>query len=184
MRIIAGTARGRQIQAPKGRDTRPTLDRVKEAMFSMIQFRIPDSTVLDLFAGSGNLGLEALSRGARYAVLNDHSRTCCELIRQNAALLRMTDRTQVMQMDFLQALTYLAQAGQKFDLVFLDPPYAQGPQIAAEKIADMGLLVPQGLIVAEHAWDRPPEAGSGLNVVNDRKYGDVGVCLLEYGGEK
>jgi 16S rRNA (guanine(966)-N(2))-methyltransferase RsmD len=145
---------------------------------------MPDSEVLDLFAGSGNLGLEALSRGAKSAVFNDRSRTCCELIRQNAALLGMTDRAQVLQMDFLHALTYLAQAGRKFDLVFLDPPYAEGPQTAAEKVADMGLLAPQGLIVAEHAWDRPLTGGAELSVASDRKYGDVGVCLMGYGGEK
>ena len=83
MRIIAGSARGRALLAPKGRNTRPTLDRVKESLFGILQFSIPGSRVLDLFAGSGNLGLEALSRGADFALFNDHDAKCCTIIRQN-----------------------------------------------------------------------------------------------------
>ena len=153
MRIIAGTARGRRFDAPKGMDTRPTLDRVKEALFGSIQFEIPQSTVLDLFSGSGNLGLEAASRGASKVICNDYNRDCAEQIRKNAKLLSLDAVVQVYSKDFASCLNDLARAGEQFDFVFLDAPYQGGTaQAAADRVLlpDLlprivgGLLEPEG----------------------------------------
>ena len=118
MRIIAGSAKGTRIDAPEGMDTRPTLDRVKEALFGAIQFDIPGSTVLDLFSGSGSLGLEAASRGAKRIICNDLSPVCAEMIRTNADRARLSERVAVMQMDYRAALERLGQAGEQFDFAF------------------------------------------------------------------
>ena len=124
MRIIAGSCKGRPILAPKGMDTRPTLDRVKESLFGIIQFQLYGKTVLDLFAGSGNLGLEALSRGASFAAFNDMSRDAVKVIRANIEKLGFEQKSVVMNVDFAQAIRSLS--ARRFDIVFLDPPYRAG----------------------------------------------------------
>ena len=123
MRVIAGEARGRRLEALPGTEiTRPTMDQVKEAMFSIVQFDLPGARVLDLYAGSGQLGIEALSRGAAECVFIDRRADAVKLIQENLALCRLADRARVRQGD---ALPYL-RSGEKFDIVFLDPPYASG----------------------------------------------------------
>ena len=122
MRVITGTARGMTLKAPKGMDTRPTMDQVKEGIFSAIQFEVEGRRALDLFAGSGQLGIEALSRGAREAVFVDARRDACQVVRENLAKTRLAERAQVVQMDYL---SYLGAGRGRFDLVFLDPPYAE-----------------------------------------------------------
>ena len=124
--MIAGSARGRQFDALPGLDTRPTLDRVKEAVFGSLQFDLPGSHVLDLFSGSGNLGLEAASRGASLVVCNDQSPACAQLIRKNARDLRLMERVTVLQFDYRVAIERLTASGVRFDFAFLDPPYASG----------------------------------------------------------
>ena len=178
MRIIAGSARGRQIFAPKGQLTRPTLDRVKESLFGILQFSLPNARVLDLFAGSGNLGLEALSRGSSYAVFNDHSRECCEIIRKNIDVLGFSSRAVVMQFEALSALERLT-GKDPFDIVFLDPPYRAGAQQALEALFSKGLIAKGGSAVVEHALKEPPEAVEGLfSCVDTRKYGDTGLSFF------
>lgn len=181
MRIIAGVARGRRFDAPTGMDTRPTLDRVKESMFGMIQFDVPDSAVLDLFSGSGNLGLEAASRGARRVVCNDHSAVCAAQIRENAKKLGLDGVVQVMQQEFSSCIRMLAQQGEGFDLVFLDAPYADGTaQRAAEQLLAAGLLLPEGKILLEHAPDLPPVVDRTLaSAVITRRYGACAVTILK-----
>ena len=122
MRIIAGTKRGQAITAPKGRKTRPTLDRVRESLFGIIQFEVAGKTVLDLFAGSGSLGLEALSRGAEYAVFNDAARESVAIVRANVEKLGFTRQAAVYSLDYRAAIQAAARAGFRFGLVFLDPP--------------------------------------------------------------
>lgn len=181
MRIIAGMARGRQILTPQGRNTRPTLGRVKESLFGILQFVLEGARVLDLFAGSGSLGLEALSRGAAFAVFNDMDRTCCELIRKNIGSLSFTDRSSVMQMDSLAAITRLT-GGQAFDIAFLDPPYRMGAQQALEELFRTGLITVGGRVVVEHAWEDAPHAVEGLMICADvRKYGDTGLSFFVAG---
>ena len=124
MRIIAGEARGRRIEAPAGRNTRPTLDRIRENMFNILQADIPESRILDLFAGSGALSLEAISRGAASAVLVDSDRKASMIQKQNAESLRFNDRTRLYCCDWTRAVRTLQEEKQKFDIIFLDPPYA------------------------------------------------------------
>ncbi|MGP1470470.1 MAG: 16S rRNA (guanine(966)-N(2))-methyltransferase RsmD [Schwartzia sp. (in: firmicutes)] len=124
MRIITGTARGARLKAPKGIDTRPTADRVKESLFSILGERVRGARVLDLFAGTGGLGLEALSRGAVAAVFVD--RATIPLIRDNAAHTHLLENARFLRQDVFSAVSFLAAAGERFDLIFCDPPYEQG----------------------------------------------------------
>lgn len=181
MRIIAGTARGRQFDAPKGMDTRPTLDRVKEAVFGMFQFDIEDAAVLDLFSGSGNLGLEAASRGARIVICNDRSPVCVAQIQKNAKKLGLDQIVSVMQEDFSNCIQTLAGRKQRFDFVFLDAPYADGTaQKAAVELLQAGLLLPGGRIIIEHAPALPPDFDEKLaSVVCTRRYGQCAVTILK-----
>lgn len=121
MRIIAGSARGRQIKAPDGISTRPTMDKVREAIFGRLQFGIPDSTVLDMFAGSGAMGLEALSRGAAKCVFIEKSRSAMAIVKSNCELLGFTDRAVFILSDYKDV-----KFADSFDYVFIDPPYASG----------------------------------------------------------
>ena len=123
MRIIAGSARGTPLLAPRGMDTRPTQDKVKESLFNMLQGAWEGGAALDLFAGSGALGLEAVSRGAELAVLVDQSKEAAQCIRRNIEKLRFQDRAELLNCDWKQAVSKLAREGRRFELVFLDPPY-------------------------------------------------------------
>ena len=180
MRIIAGSARGRIFDAPAGRDTRPTLDRVKEAIFGSVQFQVPGATVLDLFSGSGNMGLEALSRGAAEAICVDASPTCAALIRRNGEKLGLTEGLRVVNADYRAALSAMIAQGQQVDLAFLDPPYSSGYAAdAVEMIFGEKLLRPGGAVIVEHAWDQPPELGEGpWQVSRVKRYGACGVTNL------
>ena len=122
MRVITGSARGMALKAPKGMDTRPTMDQVKEGIFSAIQFEVEGRRVLDLFAGSGQMGIEALSRGAKSAVFVDMREDACKVVRENLAKTRLEQNARVVRADYL---SYLASARETFDLIFLDPPYAE-----------------------------------------------------------
>ncbi|MBR0302833.1 MAG: 16S rRNA (guanine(966)-N(2))-methyltransferase RsmD [Clostridia bacterium] len=149
MRIITGSARGIALDAPEGMETRPTTDRVKEALFSMIQFDIEGRRVLDLFAGSGQLGLEALSRGAASATFIDSSRQAQDVILKNAAKTKLKERATVALYDFS---TFLEgrRSDEKFDIIFLDPPYGSGHMTTALRlIASSGVLREGGYIACE-----------------------------------
>lgn len=149
MRIITGSARGIPLETLPGEDTRPTGERVKEALFSMIQFEIEGRRVLDLFAGSGQLGLEALSRDAAQCVFIDAARAACDVIAANAKKTRLYDRCRISAGDYASFLRGAANR-ERFDMIFLDPPYSSGflPDALAE-IAQGGLLAPGGRIICE-----------------------------------
>ena len=150
MRIIAGKAKGTKLYTLEGENTRPTLDRVKEALFNIIQFDIPGKRVLDLFAGSGALGIEAISRGAETATFCDNSIDAIQVIKTNIENTKCTDKSVVLQKDYLLALNYLAKSKQKFDLIFLDPPYRTDfSDKAIEKILELDLLSKEGIIILE-----------------------------------
>jgi len=176
MRIISGTARGRNIEAPEGRSTRPTLDRIKESLFGILQMDVPNARALDLFSGSGNLGLEALSRGAREVVFNDSQAECVRLIQKNAEKLGFLDRAVIMQRDYAACLAFLS-GKPPFDLIFLDPPYHRNLAApAAEQIFALGLLAKDGrLIIERDAKDDTVYPGKLLSV---RKYGDTELVFL------
>jgi 16S rRNA (guanine(966)-N(2))-methyltransferase RsmD len=147
MRVITGKARGVQLKTPEGLKTRPTSDRVKEALFSIIQFDVPNTRVLDLFGGTGQLGIEALSRGAKSAVFVDADDKACNLIKDNLRRCKMEAEGQVVRADYLD---YLSHCRQKFDIIFLDPPYAEVfLENALKRITEIDILESGGIIVAE-----------------------------------
>ena len=146
MRVITGKARGVQLKTPDGMLTRPTSDRVKEALFSIIHFEIPGAKVLDLFGGTGQLGIEALSRGAARAVFVDAQENACKLIRENLKRAKMEREGLVVRGDYLQ---YLERCREKFDIILLDPPYAEVfLENALKKITEIDILESNGIIVA------------------------------------
>lgn len=149
MRIITGTARGARLKTPRGLATRPTADRIKESLFNILGRRVQGRRVLDLFAGTGNLGLEALSRGAAEAVFVD--RATAPLIRENAVHTHLLDRARIEQADVFTALNRLRGEDAPFDLVFCDPPYGKGLwQRTLQALDHLPLLSPEALIVVEH----------------------------------
>ena len=181
MRIISGAAKGRKLETPAGMDTRPTLDRVKEALFGSIQFDLPGAFVLDLFSGSGSLGLEAASRGAKLVYLNDHDSGCVRCIRSNATATGLTEKTRVLQRDYRSAIDDLHAQDVCFDIVFLDAPYADGTaQDAAERLFRADMISERGYIVLEHAFELPPHAVDGLfRIRKTKKYGICAFSILE-----
>lgn len=174
MRVITGSQRGKRLVAPDGIDVRPTVDRVKEGVFSAIQFDIEGRKVLDLFAGSGQLGIEALSRGAGYAVFVDNFARSLECVRKNLAACGFDGRASVVNSDWE---AYLMRCTERFDIVFLDPPYHKGlVEKAAEKLfcktSDAAILV------CETASDEElPEQMSGFEAVKKYRYGKVSVTV-------
>ena len=178
MRIISGSARGRSFDAPQGRDTRPTLDRVKEAIFGSIQFQVPGAVVLDLFSGSGNMGLEALSRGAAKAICVDASPVCAALIRKNGEKLGLGEGLRVLNADYRAALSSILAEGQRVDLVFLDPPYAM-EDLTEVTEAVLPLLEDDGQIIIEHKASETPAFSAQYRVRDRRRYGYCGLLFLE-----
>ena len=176
MRVISGKARGVPLKTPDGQQTRPTADRVKEALFSIIQFDIPGARVLDLFGGTGQLGIEALSRGAKSAVFVDASDKACKLITENLRTTRFESQAQVIRADYLQ---YLSRCREQFDLILLDPPYAEVfLENSLNKISEIDILQSGGIIVAE----RPAEKAldcifEGFTRSKDYKYGNTLLTL-------
>ncbi|MEW6219521.1 MAG: 16S rRNA (guanine(966)-N(2))-methyltransferase RsmD [Thermodesulfobacteriota bacterium] len=181
MRIIAGTARGRRLAVPAGRSVRPTADRAREALFSILGPRVAGARVLDLFAGTGALGLEALSRGAASAVLVDSQPQALAILARNVEACGFGDRARILARDLDRGLAFLEPlAGpQGFSLVFLDPPYRQG--LAArtlEGLATGRLVAAGGWVVAEEAAGQELPALAGrLAIADQRRYGEAGFWL-------
>ena len=183
MRVITGTARGRRLKELEGMETRPTTDRVKEGMFSALQFEIEGRRVLDLFAGTGQLGIECLSRGAASAVFVDRRPDAVKLIRENLKITELQDRARVVQGDSLEFLRPLRE---KFDIVLLDPPYDTGVlEEAVELLTAFDILNPHGIIVAEHPAGRSlPEMHPPYRVHRTYRYGKIGLTVCRRDGEK
>lgn len=175
MRVITGSARGRKLCAPDGYDVRPTTDKVKEAVFSSLQFDIGGALVLDLFAGSGQLGIEALSRGARHAVFVDNSRVSLGCVRKN---LEATDFVSASDVLLRDSFDYIALTERSFDIIFLDPPYGCG---IVEKILPLAAkkLAPGGFIVCEYeAKAQTPQIPGGPGLFRDRQYGRIKISVF------
>ncbi|MBO4651867.1 MAG: 16S rRNA (guanine(966)-N(2))-methyltransferase RsmD [Lachnospiraceae bacterium] len=152
MRVIAGSARRLLLKTPAGMNTRPTTDRIKETLFNMLQPQLQGKEFLDLFAGSGGIGIEALSRGARHACFADSSREAITCIKDNLAHTKFTDRATVYAMDAGAALARMSAEKRKFDIVFLDPPYGKGLEIAAlASLKRYGLLAEDATVIVETA---------------------------------
>ena len=161
MRIITGSAKGITLKTLEGDATRPTAERVKEAVFSMIQFDIEGRSVLDLFAGSGQMGLEALSRGAASATLVDKSRDAIAIIRNNATKTKLEDKCTIYQADYLDFIRRFS--GKQYDIVFLDPPYAlKMYKPALDAMLKASILKPTTLIICESGEDTVFEGDTEL----------------------
>jgi len=176
MRVITGTARGTKLLSLKGLQTRPTMDQVKEGIFSAIQFEVEGRKVLDLFAGSGQLGIEALSRGAESAVFVDAQKDACDIVRANLEKTRLTDRASVVQSDYLG---YLSGCRRKFDLVFLDPPYAETfLENALNRISEIDILTQSGIIICERPYEKQLSAEyAGFSHYRDYHYGKTAITI-------
>jgi 16S rRNA (guanine(966)-N(2))-methyltransferase RsmD len=180
MRVIAGKYKGRRLLPLKTPGVRPTSDNVREAVFSILANHVVDARVLDLFAGTGAMGIEALSRGARRCVFVEKNRAPLALIHGNLALVKAGENARVLALDAAAGLAppLLPRAG--FDLVFLDPPYSEGHmERALDALVRQGLLAPGALVVAEHDIHSPIEHGpDGLVLEDRRRYGKTLVSFF------
>ena len=187
MRIISGEAKGRALYAPQGSDTRPTSDKIRGSVFNIIGSRVLDARVLDLFGGTGAMALEALSRGAEFAVIADNSHAARQAIDRNARSVLKEDfeyRAQILQQDYRGAIGALD--GRMFDLVFLDPPYrmtdAYGEALSMLYASDM--LAPGCLIVMERQKRASVSLPAAFNVFDTRLYGDTAIDFVELGAAR
>lgn len=160
--------------------TRPTSDRVKEALFNIIAAEIEGSNVLDIFAGTGSLGIEALSRGAKRAVFFDKSPECCGIIKENLAHTKLADRAEVYSTDFAAGIERLCREGRKFDLIILDPPYNKNfIQEALKIMTNNDIIKDNSIIVAEHSTSDSLAGSIGrLESIDTRKYGDTMLTIF------
>ena len=182
MRVITGTARGRRLKELAGMETRPTTDRVKEGLFNIIQFNIEGRSVLDLFAGTGQLGIEALSRGAARATFVDQRKDAVNLVGENLKLTGLYDRGRVICGD---AMAFLAACREKFDLVFLDPPYGTGLlEQALSKITQFDILRQHGIIVCESKISQEfPPVDPPYRLHRTYRYGQIQLTVYHREGE-
>jgi len=186
MRIIAGTLKGRRLVTPKGASLRPTSDRVKESMFNILGAKVDGGVVLDLFAGTGNLGIEALSRGARRVVFIENSQEALGIVRRNLQECRMQEQSEVLPKDVDRAIGQLQAKGERFDLIFMDPPYEKGlikrtlNRLKTEKVYHN-----DSVLVVEHTRREPlPELLGSWNLIRQRRIGDTVLSFLTPGTER
>lgn len=182
MRVITGKAKGRRLKAVKGMNTRPTSDRVKEALFAILGTAVVDATVLDLFAGTGSLGIEALSRGARFCVFVDKDRRAVSVIRDNISATGFAEQALILLVDALGSFSKMAERGYRFDLVLCDPPYRI--EAAADILSSLeqySLVRPGSKVVYEHAAGTELPASVGrFSVVRQQVYGDTQLTIYTY----
>ena len=181
MRVITGSARGRRLKTLDSLDIRPTPDAVKEAVFSVVQFDVPTASVLDLFAGSGQLGIEALSRGAAHCVFVDMNPDAIAVVRENLAACKFpVSQTRILHMD---ALEYAKISKGGFDLAFLDPPYRNG--LLEKALSFLGdKMNPGGKVICEHESELTlPDSFEGLTLQKRYRYGKVSVTIYTAGTE-
>lgn len=179
MKVISGLYKGRIIEGFDMDGTRPTMERVKESLFATIQNNINGAVVLDLFSGSGNLGIEALSEGAKYAYLVDYNVKAAKTIKRNLDTIGITN-AEVINMDYLKALNYLKDKDIKFDLIFLDPPYKTSfIEKSIDLITKNNLLKEDGLIICESDSLDRIVYNDNYKIIKDKKYGDKWVVILK-----
>lgn len=180
MRVISGSARGKKLLTPDGLVTRPTTDRVKEALFSIIQFELEGRRVLDLFAGTGQLGIEALSRGAESAVFVDAGAPAVKLVKENLSRTGFTAQSRVVQSDYEK---FLKTTKEKFHIIFLDPPYAEKfLENALKIISEIDILADGGIIICEKTVEKDLDAEiPGLNRQKEYRYGKSSLLLYRKG---
>lgn len=177
MRVITGTAKGMRLKTLEGLETRPTTDRVKESIFNIIQFDIEGRRVLDLFAGSGQMAIEALSRGAKNAVILDNRSEAVGIIRENLQKTKLLDKSKIIQKD---AAAFLTSAGEQFDVIFLDPPYNSNYlSKSLQIISEIDILTKGGIIIVERPSDKPIRELLETDFsVRDYKYGKTTITII------
>jgi len=182
MRVTGGIGRGQRLKVPAGDRVRPTSDKVKQALFNIISLKIEGAVFLDLFAGAGGIGIEALSRGAQRVVFVDASRRSVDVVKHNIGQIGFGDRAEVV---FSKAETFLKKASGPYDIVYLDPPYAEeiGPLLG--RLAGAGILKPDSIVIAEHIKKQPsPESAGALSLYREAQYGDTVLAFYTFGSQK
>ena len=178
MRVTGGSGRGQRLKVPAGDRVRPTSDKVKQALFNILGDRVVDAVFLDLFAGAGGIGIEALSRDAARVVFVDESRDSFNVVKQNIEQTGFEERSQAM---LSKAESFLKKPSGPYDIVFLDPPYATGLQPLLEQVAGAGILKPDAIVIAEHFKKQPsPERAGGLELYREAKYGDTVLAFYNF----
>ena len=180
MRVISGVLKGRKIEGYDIEGTRPTMDRVKESVFGSIQDYIKDSIVLDLFAGSGNLGIEAISNGSKYCYFIDNNVKCINIINKNINNFNIKDKASVLNMDYNKGIKYFSENNIKFDIIFVDPPYDYNNiNKCIRKILEYNILNKNGLLVLEFRSDKIDIDEKIFKIKKNKKYGDKYIYILQ-----
>lgn len=176
MRVISGVARGRKLQSMEGLHTRPTADRVKESMFNILMEKVAGARVLDVFAGSGALGIEALSRGAESCVFIENDINAVAVVKENLTNTKLLHKATV---HFRDALSFLKSQNESYDIIFIDPPYDAGlyNEVLATIVAKK-ILNSEGVVVIERRADSPLVIETGLTLLSDRKYGKTAIQIM------
>ena len=180
MKVISGTLKGRNYEGYNLEGTRPTMDRVKESMFAMIQDYLKESIVLDLFAGSGGLGIEAISNGANLCYFIDNNGEVIKVLNRNITNLKIKDKSKILQSDWKKFLNESANKKLKFDLIFVDPPYDYDVyEKILDKVSSLNLLNDDGLIILEHANLKLKDKYNNLTLYKQKKYGNKSVNIYK-----
>jgi len=182
LRIIGGELKGKKLYTKPGTLIRPTADRLRESIFNILSYQVKEAIVLDLFAGTGAFGIEALSRGADSAVFIDNNKTALSVVERNVQSCAVDNRSQIIRWNIVKNLNCIKSIGSKFDLVFMDPPYNKG-QIKPSLINlhDSGSLGNDACIIVEHNYLEPiPETYSQLELIDQRKYGKKLISFMKY----
>jgi len=179
MRIIGGKIKGRKLSSVKHQRIRPTSERVRESIFDILSFFVKGANVLDLFSGTGALGIEALSRGAKRVVFIEKSSKATKLLKENVNKLGLKEVTMILPLEIEKGLKNLSKKGEIFDIIFMDPPYDKGLiKPTLYKIIDFGILKKEGVIVVEHTARERPSPIFGLEIIKEKHYGDTFITLL------
>ena len=177
MRVIAGTARSLPLKTPEGMDTRPTTDRIKETLFNMLQADIPGAVFVDLFSGSGGIGIEALSRGAKKAYFVENAPKAISCIQQNLSFTKLEDRAILLKQDAASALSSIFE--KEIDIIFMDPPYEAGLYTSVlERIAENGLLKAEGYLIAEGSSQIALTIPKGMKILREKVYKTTTLTFL------
>ncbi len=186
MRIISGTSRGRKLATPKSQAIRPTSDRVKESIFNILGKEVEGKVVLDLFAGTGNLGIEALSRGAKKVLFVEKGRQAIKLIQRNLSQFGMNVQSEILPKDVIRAIGILKQRGESFDLILMDPPYEKGLiQKTLFKLHSFKIYHQDSILIIEHDRREPiPTMVEGWTLIRQRKIGDTLISFLSPSGQE
>ena len=182
MRIISGSARGLKLKPPTNMDVRPTTDRVKESLFNIINFQLRDSNILDLFSGTGSLGIECLSRGAKKCIFVDNSRDSVEIIKHNLKISKFESVSEVLTSGAVAAVNKISTGREKFDIIFMDPPYLKDfvtPTL--EKISESNILQEDGMIIIEHDYkDEITDRVGNIVKYREKKYGKIMISFFKW----